>query len=119
MPGLQIPPSNATVTVKLLHGGTLTAPTAFFWDPVVPGYEKVQGISGYFYVEHEGKGKRLLFDLGLRKDPDGWTPASRGFADLFATKNEKDAVVTLKEAGVTADQIDTVIWRYVRLPPDF
>lgn len=112
MPALQIPQSNATVSVKLINGGLFTAPSAAFWDPVVPGYEHSETVTLAFLVEHEGEGKRVMFDLGFRKDPEGWTPAAMDFVKLFTVDVKKDVVDTLKEGGVSVDQIDAVIWRY-------
>lgn len=107
-----IPSSTALVDVKAIDGGHLVPPSFIFWKPVLPGHETFQGITYSFLLENKTKGKRVLFDLGLRKDSEGWSPAIQELAKAFGLSVDKDVPTQLTEGGVHLDSVDAVIWRY-------
>lgn len=108
---LSIPNSNATVDVKVIHGGVITVPTFVFWQPVLPGREKSTGLAWSFLVENQAKDKRVLFDLGIAKDPKLWSAAVTAQLDMFEMTVDKDVATQLKEGGISLESVDAVIWR--------
>jgi hypothetical protein len=107
-----IPSSTATVEVKAIDGGSLTITASFAWKPVLPGHETFRATSYSFLVENKAKGKRVLFDLGLRKDL-GWTPKIWNVVKDVKFEIDKDVPTQLVEGGVPLESVDAVIWRWV------
>jgi hypothetical protein len=65
---LEVPQSNATVRVHLIDTTTvMTIKSESFIKPVVKGHETISAPDVAFLIEHPS-GKRVLFDLGCRKD---------------------------------------------------
>ncbi|KAK0209335.1 beta-lactamase-like protein [Desarmillaria ectypa] len=120
---LGIPSSGSTVLVKAIDVGAPSSilPAAFVLEPVLPGYEGLKAPIYTFYIEHGATGKRLMFDLGLRKDPKTSAPVAKQMAALWKTKgfaldySDKDIFDRLQEGGVDPATIDTVIWSHGHL----
>lgn len=98
-PDLKIPHSDRTVTVKIVNSTAFMRTTAIgtFMYPTYKGHEAMSGPAFSFLVEHEAEGKtrRLLFDLGIRKDWQNLAPLwvsylSDGTWDLHTEKNVQD-----------------------------
>ncbi|KAJ8096385.1 hypothetical protein PM082_011547 [Marasmius tenuissimus] len=112
---ITIPPSSLTVSVQafdIFADGSSIATTPFL-DPVLPGRDVMVSPAYAFLITHR-TGQRIMFDLGARKDADGWAPALKaGLASYshFDLKVDKDIVEQLTEGGVALESIDTVIWR--------
>lgn len=109
-----IPSSTATVEVKAIDGGSLTITASFAWKPVLPGHETFRATSYSFLVENKAKGKRVLFDLGLRKDL-GWTPKIWNVVKDVKFEIDKDVPTQLVEGGVPLESVDAVIWSHSHL----
>ncbi|KAK0185991.1 beta-lactamase-like protein [Armillaria mellea] len=116
---LGIPSSQSTVTIKAIDVGAPTSmlPAAFVIQPVLPGYEAIRSPIYAFYIEH-ASGKRLMFDLGLRKDPTSHPPVVQQLAALWKNQGfrldfaDKDVFDRLQEGGVDPATINTVIWSH-------
>ncbi|KAJ7327575.1 beta-lactamase-like protein [Mycena albidolilacea] len=111
-----IPASNATVNVRVFNVANMTLlnETHAFSLPVLPGHESSTFPMYSFLVEHKSSQKRLMFDLGVRKDPENTPPAfasafSSGFAQL---EPYKDITVLLQDGGINLTSIDAVIWSH-------
>jgi hypothetical protein len=113
-----IPTSAATVKVQMLKALTATLPLSLFAaeDPNVATDANTDLIGSAFLLEHSS-GRRVMFDIGIRKDTENLAPAIlKTFANpdgSFPFKVEKDIPTQLKEGGIELDTIDTVIWRSV------
>lgn len=68
-PKLELPKSNHTVRVRMVDTTALmTIASQSFVDPVQPGHELINITDVAFLIEHETSGKKVMFDLGCRKD---------------------------------------------------
>ncbi|KAJ7431360.1 hypothetical protein B0H11DRAFT_2131044 [Mycena galericulata] len=113
-----IPSSNATVSVKRFNVGNITLVNLLHTlvHPILPGHESATIPMYSFLVEH-GSGastRRLMFDLGLRKDPLNLAPS---IAALFATGDfvgpfNQDITDLLGDAGIALSSIESVIWSH-------
>ncbi|KAJ6458691.1 hypothetical protein DFH09DRAFT_1501139 [Mycena vulgaris] len=110
-----IPPSNATVDVKVFNpgNGILRSSTHGFVLPVLPGRESVKFPLFAFLVEHKQTQKRLMFDLGLRKDSLNFVPSIAGlFSSGVATMDRPEDITELLQDGGIPFTIDKVIWSH-------
>ncbi|OAP57923.1 hypothetical protein AYL99_08661 [Fonsecaea erecta] len=112
---LHIPASDATVRVCMVDTTAIMRVNAkSFIEPVQPGHEFINIYVAAFLVEHGASGKKVMFDLGVRKDY--WNlPAvlqkRLGFV-IPDLRVDKDATEVLEESGVTLDEISSVIWSH-------
>ncbi|KAJ7130623.1 hypothetical protein C8R44DRAFT_775899 [Mycena epipterygia] len=112
-----IPASNATVDVKVFNLGnaSLINSTHAFVSPVLPGRETITFPLFVFLLEHTKTQKRLMFDLGIRKDPLNFVPsiASSFASGVFQLDDSeaKDITELLEDGGISLASIENVIWR--------
>ncbi|KAJ7258722.1 beta-lactamase-like protein [Mycena haematopus] len=111
-----IPASSATVNVRVFNVAnfTLFGEAHAFVAPVVPGHESITVPMLAFLVEHKQSNTRLMFDLGIRKDPQNTPPIisvpfAAGIAQL---EPYKDIATLLQEGGINLTSINTVIWSH-------
>ncbi|KAJ7464104.1 beta-lactamase-like protein [Mycena latifolia] len=111
-----IPSSQATVEVKVFNVGiaTLTNTTHAFVLPALPGHESIDFPMFAFLVEHKATQKRVMFDLGIRKDPLNFVPSIASFfsSGLFTGNEPKDITELLEDGGIPLTSIDTAIWSH-------
>ncbi|KAJ6515092.1 beta-lactamase-like protein [Mycena vitilis] len=111
-----IPRSNATVEVRVFNvaNGTLVSDAHEFFLPDLLGYESAVFPMFSFLVEHEASQKRLLFDLGIRKDPQNLVPSLAGLytSGVLQLEPHKDIVELLRDGGIPLVSIDAVIWSH-------
>ena len=111
----EIPSSTATVEVSAFHVGNATfiGDTHTIVLPVLPGRESVTFPLFAFLVEHTKTKKRVMFDLGMRKDPLNFAPSiASGFTSgAFILDESKDITEMLEAGGIALSSIETVIWR--------
>ncbi|KAJ7327607.1 hypothetical protein DFH08DRAFT_816447 [Mycena albidolilacea] len=107
----------ATVDVRVFNVANMTilSETHAFILPVLPGHESVIFPMYSFLIEHKSSQKRLMFDLGIQKDPENTPPAfasvfSSGFAQL---EPYRDITVLLQNEGINLTSIDAVVWSHV------
>jgi hypothetical protein len=110
-----IPATKATVDVRVFNvaNTTLKNSAHAFTFPVLPGHEDGLFPEFSFLVEHKPSQKRLMFDLGIRKDPQNLVPALAALAtpDVFQIEQPKDITELLQDGGIPLASIDAVIWR--------
>ena len=116
-PSLIIPAS--TVAVKIHAIDTTLRLTGIYadaiWNPPIKGFDRFKAGTWAFLIEHP-TGRKLLYDLGLRKD---WTSLSPcvGLQEAVKTgaiadiKVEKNIAEILVEAGLKLEGIEGIIWR--------
>ncbi|KAJ7170485.1 beta-lactamase-like protein [Mycena crocata] len=111
-----IPSSDALVDVKVFNVGnaSLTNTSHAFILPVLPGHESVTFPMFSFLIEHKRTQKRLMFDLGMRKDPLNFAPSIASFftSGIAHLDSPKDITELLQEGGITLASIDAVIWSH-------
>lgn len=112
---LGIPSSTSTITVRAIDVSPgAIIPAAYFTAPVLPGREFMTVPCYAFVIEHASKDKRVMFDLGPRKDTENYAPAILELlkpANGFKFEIEKDVTEVLVEGGISLESIQTVIWR--------
>lgn len=111
---ITLPGSSSTVSVKVLNivSPKSNVPAAVFLSPINPGFERLTAPAYAFLIEHSS-GRKILFDLGPRKDFTKLAPAVQGLLAHaeFDMSVDLDVTEQLKAGGVSLDEIDTVIWR--------
>ncbi|KAK0432638.1 hypothetical protein EV421DRAFT_1742148 [Armillaria borealis] len=84
-------------------------PAAYFIEPVFPGYKTFSGPIYAFLIEHALTGKRLMFDLGMRKDQESSPPVIQQLLALWkplgferAEKDVFDSHSHVDHSGIAA-----------------
>ncbi|KAK7025221.1 Metallo-beta-lactamase superfamily protein [Favolaschia claudopus] len=111
-----IPPSSATVDVRVFNVVNVTLVNAAhtFIAPVVPTHEDINLPVFSFLVEHKNSNKRLMFDLGIRKDTENLAPSLQGLFTSGTVQGEQPFDITelLQAGGIPLESIDSVIWSH-------
>jgi hypothetical protein len=110
---LSIPPSSASVTVKIIDIASVNnVPSHALFTPPVKGIDVHGAPSFCFLIEHSS-GQKVLFDLGIRKDWENLAPAiTERFKKVgHQPVAEKNVSELLDEFGVGKDNVNAVIWR--------
>ena len=114
-PPLNIPSSASTVKVSILNTTCdILCPASAFVKPKIRGQEYLNFPTFCFLIEHEGQGKKILFDAGGRKD---WWNLSKVYDELFkakipGVKIEKGVDEVLREGGVDLERVGSVVWSH-------
>ncbi|KAJ6488464.1 hypothetical protein C8R47DRAFT_1046454 [Mycena vitilis] len=112
-PGL--PPSHATVDVKVFNVANVTANRpGVLLQPVLPAFETIQIPLHAFLVEHTASKKRFMFDLGMRNDPLNLPPKGSDLfrSGVYSVDPFKDIAELLEEGGIPLQSIETVFWSH-------
>ncbi|KAJ7931669.1 beta-lactamase-like protein [Mycena leptocephala] len=113
---LGIPHSSATVDVRVFNvaNGTLVNQAHTFFSPILRGHENGIFPMFSFLVEHKTSKKRLMFDLGIRKDPQNLAPAVASFytSGILQLELPKDITELLQDGGISLESIDAVVWSH-------
>lgn len=92
----------------------ISLPTKLFFEPPIKGFDELSVPSYSFLVEHPS-GRKLLFDLGVRKDWGNLSPATLGMigqirpAEIDVKKGVREQ---LEEHGVSVSSIEGIIWSH-------
>jgi hypothetical protein len=119
-----IPEGKDFVEVKMIDANTALNPASFYWNThgVTVSASSIMNLAGYaFLIQHPRTGRRIMFDLGTRKDIQNLAPkvldifksvdlTPDGHIPFFVTKDVPDQLVA---GNVSLSSIDTVIWRLV------
>jgi hypothetical protein len=110
-----LPPSNDTVSVRMLDSFHSNFPDELFFAPntALPTASLVPLAGWAFLLEHARTGRRVLFDLGIRHDFSNLAPAAVAQFGGFPWNIGKDVPTQLVDANVSLQSIDSVIWRFV------
>ncbi len=113
-PSLHIPPSNVAVKVFIIDTTTHISglPSDSFVQPHIEGYDVLDCPALAFLIEHPS-GKRVLFDLGVRRDWENLSPRIQGLIKKggWHVTVEKGVAEILIENAVPLESIDAIIWR--------
>ncbi|KAK4463683.1 beta-lactamase-like protein [Cladorrhinum samala] len=116
-PDLNIPPSPSTVSVSAIDTTSRIygVHTDHFLDPPIEGHGRLAGPAYSFLIQHPKLGRRLLFDLGIRKDFEN---LARPIAEILRQKPvprvvvDKDVRQILEENNVDPASIEAVVWSH-------
>ena len=115
-PRLSIPSSGSTVNVHIINTTSRiqNIPLSVFVEPPIKSHDYLDCPAFSFLIEHPTNGRKLLFDLGVRKD---WKNLSPRIADRirgggWQVSVEKDVAEILQEGGVKLGEINEIIWRF-------
>lgn len=109
----QVPPGQE-ITVKLINPVNFgPAQLHRFMGPPVPGMETHPSNPSFSFLLEHPSGRKLVFDLGIRKDYLNYAPK---IAEYIPTTNynievTKNVVDILEEDGISAGDVEAVIWR--------
>ncbi|EMD86420.1 hypothetical protein COCC4DRAFT_135457 [Bipolaris maydis ATCC 48331] len=118
-PSLEVPAPNKLVTVRVIDtGNRATVPAGYFMEPHIEGHEIMKSPQFSFLIEHSS-GKKILFDLATRKDPENLSPVIRQSiaAGGLAFEGDKDVVDILEENGIKREETEEVVWSHWHLDP--
>jgi hypothetical protein len=110
---LNIPSSSSTVDVKIINsfdgiGNNTTGPSpALFFSPSLRPQFRADFYA--FFIENPRLKRRIMFDLGPRKDPGNAAPSVN---KLFPPVLADDVPSQLVRHNISLESFDSVIWRY-------
>jgi glyoxylase-like metal-dependent hydrolase (beta-lactamase superfamily II) len=115
-PSLGIPPG-ASVKVQIVDSSArIQAPVGHFMVPPVAGHQHLQAPAFSFLVTHSSLKRKILFDLGVRKDWQNLAPTivQRISTPDWAINVPQNVAEILQEGGVdvTGGEIEAVIWSH-------
>ncbi|KAI1458656.1 beta-lactamase-like protein [Annulohypoxylon moriforme] len=110
---LGIPYSQNIVDVSVIDStARICVPLGFFVRNPVVGHEKIECPAFVILIQHP-RGKKILFDLGLRKDTSSFPPTIRNGLPFSPMAAERDVAEILREDGhVTLGEGDSIIWSH-------
>lgn len=114
-PALNIPTSSNTVKVQIIDTtAQIRCNADYFLSPAVGGLDVLVFKVYAFLIENAGSGKKVLFDLGVRRDWENLaTPMVERLREIFDVDVKKGVSQILEENGVGLEEISSIIWRLV------
>ncbi|PYI23972.1 Metallo-hydrolase/oxidoreductase [Aspergillus violaceofuscus CBS 115571] len=111
---LNIPASGNTVEVSIIDTtARIHGPPGIFVAPEVGGFKDLNTGAYAFLVENKSQNKRVLFDLGIRKDWENLAkPLYERLKNMFNITIEKDVAEILTDHGIALDTVDAIIWSH-------
>ena len=114
-PPLNIPESKSVVNVHIINSTSRIKgiPFSLFMTPPYEGLDYLEAPAFSFLVEHRSSGRKILFDLGVRKDWENLpaTTVNRIKHGGWTVTIEKGVAEILQEGGVAPKDIEAIIWR--------
>ncbi|VZI07781.1 unnamed protein product [Fusarium fujikuroi] len=114
-PQLEIPHGEAIKAVKLINPVNFgPAILERFMAPAVPGLETFKSSPSLsFLIEHQS-GRKLVFDLGIRKDYNNYSPSIVKYLPTtkYTIEVAGNVADILQENGVPLAEIEAVIWSH-------
>lgn len=112
-PPLNIPHSNSTVNVHIINTTSRikNIPYSVFVEPPIKGLDFLDCPAFSFLIEHPTNGRKLLFDLGVRKDWENLAPSitDRIRGGGWQITVEKDVAEILQGGGVKFENIEAIV----------
>lgn len=112
---LNIPNSFSTVSVQCINTTTnVVVPASGYVETQIPGHEKFSLPTFAFLITHQDNDRRVLFDMGSRKDWWNMAPGAVNIVEtaLLGLQVEKNVDEILTAHGVDLKSIEALIWRY-------
>ena len=100
--------SGHTVRVRMIDpAAVMTVKAELFVKPVQKGHELLNLTCVAFLIEHEPSGKKVMFDLGVRKDYWNLAPViqKRLGAAIPSLRVDRDTREVLRENGISLESI--------------
>lgn len=90
--------------------------TAPFLTPVIDGFEHINFPTYAFLIHNTKLNRKVLFDLGGRKDYWNYSPATLGLirASSAGMRMDKNIDDILLERGIALNSLEAVIWSHGR-----
>jgi hypothetical protein len=111
MPPIQLPPSQGvSVSIRAINtGAKIICPTDTCCRPRIKGHEFLNLPTIAFLIEHGPSNTKVLFDGGVRKDFQNFSPAgmrqlNKCVPDMHVSHDVRDV---LDRAGYTCDNLST------------
>uniref|UniRef100_A0A0W0EUS6 Putative Metallo-hydrolase/oxidoreductase n=1 Tax=Moniliophthora roreri TaxID=221103 RepID=A0A0W0EUS6_MONRR len=105
-------PEQAYCDISALEAGFINLKLEMFLDDGKPG-EVLIAPSLSFLVQHSTNGKKLIVDLGLRKDWENYSPINAITSKNWGVTVPQDVSVSLREGGLSPSDIDTICITHV------
>ena len=108
------PDGHATVKVSVIDtGARIRGPLTMFMEPSLLEHhqENLSTPASVFLIEHEQLGRRILFDLGIRKVYEDYPPAVRNYHAAFHVETGAEVFDILQDHGLDLNTIDAIVWR--------
>lgn len=117
-PPLNAPHANNTVKISAIDTTLWLVGVScdVMYDPPIKGFDRVKCGTWSFLIEHPS-GRKLLYDLGCRKDWQNLPPAL-GIPNLMENSIlktldiEKNVADILADGGVKLNEIEGIIWSH-------
>ncbi|BCS26931.1 MBL fold metallo-hydrolase [Aspergillus puulaauensis] len=114
MESLILPSGSTAVDVSVINTTRMTIPAHHPLAPPDGLYSLTLDMPSYSFVIAHPSGRKMLFDLGLRKDWCNLPPATLGFLEQVGWQVEaaKNVSEVLQEGGTSLSDIEAVIWSH-------
>jgi hypothetical protein len=113
---VELPTGQTTVVVRLINPVNFgPAILKRFMAPQVPGLDTFKNSPSFSFLLEHPSGKKLVFDLGIRKDYLNHAPKISNYLPTtgYTIEVSKNVTEILEEGDVALSQVDAVIWRFV------
>ncbi|PFH55225.1 hypothetical protein XA68_10334 [Ophiocordyceps unilateralis] len=114
-PDLNIPPSPSTVSVSLINAARIHhVCTADLVQPPRKGHEFFDAPCYVFLVRNTALNRTVIFDLGVRRDANNFSPAARRMIQKGGVIIDVDFDVReiLQRQGVDLSEIEAIVWSH-------
>lgn len=109
-------PAGQALTVKVINTVNFgPAQLNRFMAPPVPGMETHPSNPSFSFLLEHTSGRKLVFDLGIRKDYQNYAPKIAEYIPTTKYNIEvtQNVIDILEEGNIKGEDIEAVIWRYV------
>jgi hypothetical protein len=113
-PPLNLPESSSTVTLHAINCTLdMYCKTAPFLTPTIAGHEFINFPTLAFLITHPTLNRKVLFDVGGRKDYWNYSPKTKGLlkAASAGMRVDKGVDEILVDAGVALETLNEIVWR--------
>ena len=115
LPPLEVPDSPNTIKISIINTTARIdqLPSQYHYEHSYEGFDYLNCPCLAFLIEHPPSGRKILFDLGMRKDWENLAPSIVQMIKAVGTKVSVQRSVTeiLEAGGVRGKDIEAIIWR--------
>lgn len=107
-------PAGQSAKVSILNSAfLLDFPTRPYFQPEIDGFTKIDLPCYVFLIENQ-EGRKVLFDLGLRKDWEKLAPGPLAEIkhDNMNIEVKTDVIDVLRQHNISGQDIEAVVFRY-------
>lgn len=117
MASLTLPEGQTAVKVTIIDtGARIKGPLSLFVEPPLLDHLVDEGLAApayVFLVEHETSGRKIVFDLGIRKNAAEYAPVPKSYHKDFELTSGEEVFDFLQDRGVDLKTVEAIVWRYV------